>query len=87
MRWPRQGAVNESKGLWGLKKSIFLKTAKIFPQIARRCVTMQDVSRHQTLSCYHCGHVHSTNLGPGILRAKREIRIRLRIARRGFACA
>jgi hypothetical protein len=39
-----------------------------------------------TLSCYHCDHVYSTNLGPGVLCAKREIRIRLRIARRGFAC-
>jgi precorrin-6B methylase 2 len=41
---------------------------------------MQDVPRNQTLSCNHCGHVHSPNLGPGILCAKREIRIRLRLA-------
>jgi trans-aconitate methyltransferase len=38
-------------------------------------------------SCYHGGHVYSTNLGSGVLCAEREIRIRFRIARGGFACA
>jgi len=38
-------------------------------------VTLQDVSLDQTLHCYHCGHhVDSTNLGSGVLCAKREIR-------------
>jgi hypothetical protein len=45
---------------------------------------MLDVSRDKALGCYHYGHVDSTNLGPSVLCAKREIRIRLRIARRGF---
>jgi hypothetical protein len=51
-----------------------------------RCTAMQDASRNQTTNCYHFCHVHGTNLGPGVLCSKREIRIRLRIGRRGFAC-